>query len=108
MYPRLLGADQKQSLFLFGPRGVGKTAWLRTEFPQALYFDLPEHHVFARLLAAPEVCAWGRDADMVAGQKSTALIRDRVRKWMLKFGVQMPAEPSFCSSGCDPALLSFH
>jgi len=54
MYPRLLSAKQKQSFFLFGPRGVGKTAWLRTEFPQALYFDLLDHHTYTQLLAAPQ------------------------------------------------------
>jgi hypothetical protein len=29
-----------QSFFLFGPRGVGKTAWLKHTFPEARYFDL--------------------------------------------------------------------
>ena len=28
MYSRLLEPLPKQSFFLFGPRGVGKTAWL--------------------------------------------------------------------------------
>jgi predicted AAA+ superfamily ATPase len=54
MYPRLLSANQKQSFFLFGPRGVGKTAWLRQQFPDALYFDLLDHHVYTQLLAAPQ------------------------------------------------------
>jgi predicted AAA+ superfamily ATPase len=54
MYPRLLSADQKQSFFLFGPRGVGKTVWLREQFPDAPYFDLLDHHVYSQLLAAPQ------------------------------------------------------
>lgn len=53
MYPRLLSADQRQSFFLFGPRGVGKTAWLRQQFPDAPYFDLLDHHIYTRLLADP-------------------------------------------------------
>ena len=42
MYPRLLDAPAGggQSFFLFGPRGTGKTTWLRRRFPNALYLDL--------------------------------------------------------------------
>lgn len=29
-----------KSFFLFGPRGTGKTEWLKTNVPDALYFDL--------------------------------------------------------------------
>jgi uncharacterized protein len=29
-----------KSFFLFGPRGTGKTQWLKTRLPNALYFDL--------------------------------------------------------------------
>lgn len=29
-----------KSFFLFGPRGVGKTQWLKNSLPNALYFDL--------------------------------------------------------------------
>jgi len=54
MYSRLLTPLPKQSLFLFGPRGVGKTAWLRQQFPGALLFDLLDHHVYTQLLASPD------------------------------------------------------
>jgi hypothetical protein len=54
MYPRLLQTPQKQSFFLFGPRGVGKTAWLHQQLPGALFFDLLDHQIYAQLLAAPE------------------------------------------------------
>lgn len=30
----------KSSIFLFGPRGTGKTSWLKTHLPEALYLDL--------------------------------------------------------------------
>ncbi len=30
----------KKSFFLFGPRGAGKTEWLKANLPDALYFDL--------------------------------------------------------------------
>ena len=32
-----------QSFFLFGPRGTGKTTWLKQRFPEALYLDLLDH-----------------------------------------------------------------
>ncbi len=33
MYSRLLSVPKTQSFFLFGPRGTGKTAWLRQTLP---------------------------------------------------------------------------
>ena len=53
MYTRLLEPPVRQSFFLFGPRGVGKTAWLRARFPDALFFDLLDADTYTRLLAAP-------------------------------------------------------
>ena len=29
----------RQSFFLFGPRGTGKTTWLKQRFPDAIYLD---------------------------------------------------------------------
>jgi len=54
MYPRLLQPPPKQSFFLFGPRGVGKTAWAHQQFPDALFFDLLDHQTYTQLLAAPQ------------------------------------------------------
>lgn len=53
MYTRVLEPPTRQSFFLFGPRGVGKTAWLRARFPDALFFDLLDADTYTRLLAAP-------------------------------------------------------
>lgn len=54
MYPRLLQPPPRQSFFLFGPRGVGKTAWAHSQFPNALCFDLLDHQTYTQLLAAPQ------------------------------------------------------
>jgi uncharacterized protein len=54
MYPRLLQPPPKQSFFLFGPRGVGKTAWAHEQFPAALFFDLLDYQTYTQLLAAPQ------------------------------------------------------
>ena len=43
-----------QSFFLFGPRGTGKTTWLKERFPEALYLDLLDHALYLDLLARPE------------------------------------------------------
>lgn len=54
MYARLLQAEPRQSFFLFGPRGVGKTAWLHQHLPNALFFDMLDNQVYTQLLAAPQ------------------------------------------------------
>ena len=60
MYSRMLEPPTRQSFFLFGPRGVGKTAWLKTRFPEAVFFDLRDSETYTRLLASP-----GRLGDQV-------------------------------------------
>lgn len=44
----------EQSFFLFGPRGTGKSTWLRGQLPGASYLDLLEPAVHRRLSARPE------------------------------------------------------
>jgi len=52
MLQRILKAPL-QSFFLMGPRGSGKSTWLRATFPDAHLFDLLSEEVFQRLLARP-------------------------------------------------------
>lgn len=52
MYSRML-TPPDSSFLLLGPRGVGKTAWLRNRLPDALYFDLLHHETWTELLASP-------------------------------------------------------
>ena len=56
MYPRSLAipSNGRQSFFLFGPRGTGKTTWLKQRFPDALYLDLLDHSLYLELLARPQ------------------------------------------------------
>ncbi len=44
----------RQSYFLFGPRGTGKSTWLKETYPQALWIDLLNYDVYRSLAAAPE------------------------------------------------------
>ena len=54
MYSRLIKAPKDKSFFLFGPRGTGKTTWVKANFKNALYFDLLEAELFNDLLANPQ------------------------------------------------------
>ncbi len=53
MYTRLLEAPERQSFFLLGPRGTGKTSWLSEALSGALVFDLLDSQTYTRLLADP-------------------------------------------------------
>lgn len=54
MYPRLLQPPQDKSFFLFGPRGTGKTMWVKSRFAHSLYLDLLEAELYNDLLANPQ------------------------------------------------------
>ncbi len=41
------------SYFLFGPRGIGKTTWLKLNYPTAIYIDLLRADHYTQLLANP-------------------------------------------------------
>jgi len=46
--------SEKQSFFLLGPRGTGKSTLIRTSFPHALYLDLLLPDIFRSYSAKPE------------------------------------------------------
>jgi predicted AAA+ superfamily ATPase len=54
MYPRILKYPSNKSFFLFGPRGTGKTTWVTSTFPEAVYLDLLEAELFNDFLANPQ------------------------------------------------------
>ena len=54
MYSRIIKPPKAKSFFLFGPRGTGKTTWVKRTFPKALYLDLLEAELFNDLLANPQ------------------------------------------------------
>src|SRR5262245_48572190 len=58
-----------QSFFLFGPRGTGKSTWLRYCFPEALFVDLLRPDVYRDMQARPE-----RLAELVLGAPQTDTI----------------------------------
>lgn len=54
--PRLL-RPPRQSFFLFGPRGSGKSTWVRQHFAKAPRFDLLDESLFHDLLRYPSLFA---------------------------------------------------
>ncbi|UCG88008.1 MAG: AAA family ATPase, partial [Gemmatimonadota bacterium] len=54
MYARQKVIDLSTSCFLFGPRGTGKTFWLRHSLPDSVYIDLLEARTSGELLADPQ------------------------------------------------------
>lgn len=53
MYKRFFTPPQ-QSYFLFGPRGTGKSTWLKQQYPQAYWINLLDPEAFRFFSAAPE------------------------------------------------------
>ena len=73
--PRVLQPHQNH-FFLLGPRGTGKSTWLRTVFPDAVVVDLLDPQQEREYLARPE-----RLGDLVrAHGRATVVIVDEVQK----------------------------
>ncbi len=77
MFNRLLKLNKtnQKSFFLFGPRGTGKTNWVKKHFPEALYIDLLKHRDFIFLQTDPS-----RLETMVLAHPSPWTIIDEVQK----------------------------
>lgn len=75
MYARIFRPPRGESYFLFGPRGTGKSSWLRQTYPGAPILDLLEADLATRLLADP-----GRLAGMVPADPEGPIVLDEVQK----------------------------
>ena len=75
LYPRQL-VPPRQSFFLFGMRGVGKSHWARTAFPDAPRFDLLDEALFQRYLR--DEGAFGRDLNAVP--PGSSVIVDEIQR----------------------------
>ncbi len=68
--------DTKQSFFLFGPRGTGKSTWVHKNLKNALFIDLLAPEVFRAYSAKPE-----RLREVSEAQKSgCTIVIDEVQK----------------------------
>lgn len=75
MYSRLIEPPKQKSFFLLGPRGTGKSSWVRSKFPGALYFDLLEADLYAKLSARPQ-----RLEDLIPSRHKDWIILDEIQK----------------------------
>jgi len=53
MYPRFYKPLKNQSFFLFGPRGTGKSTWLKDQYKQGFFIDLLNAETYRLLLGSP-------------------------------------------------------
>ena len=53
VFARLTNPPEAKSFLLLGPRGTGKSSWVRQRFADAVYVNLLESDVYTELLAAP-------------------------------------------------------
>lgn len=66
------------SFFLFGPRGTGKTTWLKETFPKAIYIDLLDDREYRKFIARPESLL--ETVDLALVKKTETIIIDEVQK----------------------------
>lgn len=77
MFKRLLQLplDGDSSIFLFGPRGTGKTSWLKEHLPNELYIDLLDFQIYSELVGKPHHLA-----EKIAPDYKGWVIIDEVQK----------------------------
>jgi len=78
MYKRFLQLAplvENRSIFLFGPRQTGKSTLLKTQFPEALFFNLLEADTFRELSTRPELLR-----ERIEGQKKSLIVIDEIQK----------------------------
>ena len=95
-----------QSCFLLGPRGTGKSTWLRDQLPDALYLDLLDPALHRSLGARPE-----RLRDRLAGSpgRDTVVI-DEIQRvpellTVIHAVLEEPSPPRFVLTGSSARKL---
>lgn len=76
MYPRFFLPPKKENYFLFGPRGTGKSTWLRSIYKDALWIDLLDPENFRLFSSHPKRLAQILEADPHA----QTIIIDEIQK----------------------------
>ena len=94
-YKRILDLPallKKNSFFLFGPRGTGKSYWINKSFPDALIFNLLDDEVFDQLMRRPKIIEesvedWSEIIVIDEIQKLPKLL-DEVHRLIEKYGAR--------------------
>lgn len=74
-FERIIKFPSDKSCFLFGPRGTGKSYWLKKQFRENIYIDLLDSETFFRLTSSPE-----RLKSFIPDGYSETVIIDEVQK----------------------------
>lgn len=74
MYPRNYKPLKNKSFFLFGPRGTGKTTWIKANYPKSLFIDLLNSENYRLLLGSPH------RLDSMIPKEVTSIVIDEVQK----------------------------
>ena len=96
----------QQSCFLFGPRGTGKSTWLRDRLPGALYLDLLVPDLYRSLTARPE-----RLRELLGGSPhANTVVIDEVQRapellTVVHAVMEEPAPPRFVLTGSSARKL---
>ena len=95
-----------QSCFLFGPRGTGKSTWLRHQLPDALFLDLLEPALHRSLNARPE-----RLRELLAGSpRIDTVVIDEIQRipellTVVHALMEEPSPPRFVLTGSSARKL---
>jgi predicted AAA+ superfamily ATPase len=96
----------KKSFFLFGPRGTGKSTWLRHELPDAVFVDLLKPEVYRELQARPE-----RLREIAKGSaRNRTVVVDEVQRVpellsVVHATLEQPGAPRFVLTGSSARKL---
>jgi len=75
MYTRIL-KTLTGNCFLFGPRGIGKSTWLKKNYPKAHYIDLLPSRISLKYEKNPSLF----EAEILTLKKNTIIIVDEIQK----------------------------
>jgi len=77
MFKRILKLplEGKSSIFLFGPRGTGKTSWIKENLKKCIYLDLLDFDTYSSLAANP-----GRLETLIPRDYKNFIVIDEVQK----------------------------
>lgn len=80
MYVRSFKYLKSQSIFLLGPRGTGKSTWLKSQFKNSFYFDLLDEGLFQDLLRDPQLFKQKLNLLVAQGNPPELIVIDEIQR----------------------------
>lgn len=72
---RVFPKPKGKSYFIFGPRGTGKSTWIKATYPNALIIDLLEPEIYRQYRSFPE-----RLREVLSAAKQPTVVIDEIQK----------------------------